>query len=148
MEPKSVFDVALYVLSKKGPMSAMKLQKLCYYAQAWSLVWDDEPLFAEPIQAWANGPVCPALYDKHRGEFEVSASRFADLGDSGVFSPEQEETLEEILRFYGDRPPFWLSELTHAEDPWKEARRGLSPGDRGTAEISHASMAEYYGSLV
>ena len=24
-------------------MSAMKLQKLLYYSQAWSLVWDDAP---------------------------------------------------------------------------------------------------------
>jgi len=39
------FDVAAYILSKKAPMPAMKLQKLVYYAQSWSLVWDDEPLF-------------------------------------------------------------------------------------------------------
>lgn len=34
----SVFDVAAYVLEKMGPMSAMKLQKLVYYSQAWALV--------------------------------------------------------------------------------------------------------------
>jgi len=38
-------DVAAYVLSKKSPMTAMKLQKLLYYSQAWSLVWNDKPLF-------------------------------------------------------------------------------------------------------
>lgn len=30
----NVFDVAKYILEKKGIMSTMKLQKLCYYAQA------------------------------------------------------------------------------------------------------------------
>lgn len=28
-----------------------------YYAQAWSLVWDEKPLFPERIEAWVNGPV-------------------------------------------------------------------------------------------
>ena len=54
-------------------MSAMKLQKLIYYSQAWSLVWDDEPLFPERIEAWINGPVVPELYERHKGEFKVTA---------------------------------------------------------------------------
>ena len=37
----NVFDTAKYILEQLGSMSTMKLQKLCYYSQAWSLVWDD-----------------------------------------------------------------------------------------------------------
>lgn len=51
----NVFDIAVFVLSKLGPMPAMKLHKLMYYCQAWSLVWNEEPLFNERIKAWANG---------------------------------------------------------------------------------------------
>lgn len=29
-----VFDVAAYILQRQGRMTTMKLQKLCYYAQA------------------------------------------------------------------------------------------------------------------
>src|SRR5258708_570857 len=61
----TVHDVAAYILGKCGPMTAMKLQKLVYYSQAWGLVWDERPLFAEQIEAWANGPVVRDLYDKH-----------------------------------------------------------------------------------
>jgi len=49
----SVHDVAAYILKKQGEMSAMKLQKLVYYSQAWSLVWDEKPLFRAQIEAWA-----------------------------------------------------------------------------------------------
>ncbi|MEV7870104.1 hypothetical protein AB0P17_29350 [Streptomyces sp. NPDC088124] len=28
-------------------------------------------LFPEAIQAWASGPVCPALYELHQGHFEI-----------------------------------------------------------------------------
>ena len=38
-----VFDVAAYILQKTGSMTTMKLQKLVYYSQAWSLVWDEKP---------------------------------------------------------------------------------------------------------
>ncbi len=61
----SVLDVAAYILKKKEKISAWKLQKLVYYCQAWSLVWDEEPMFEEEIHAWINGPVSPDLYEKH-----------------------------------------------------------------------------------
>jgi uncharacterized phage-associated protein len=48
----------------------------------------------------------------------------------------------------GDRPSQWLSDLTHRESPWLDARKGLGPGERGSQVISHASLAEYYGSLI
>jgi uncharacterized phage-associated protein len=147
MDTKSVFDVAVYILTEIGPTTAMKLQKLCYYAQAWSLVWDAKPLFSERIEAWANGPVCPVLYDVHRGSFEVSADLFKERGDASRFSADERATMDEVIRYYGSKSPFWLSELTHAEDPWKDARNGMSPGERGNVEITHAAMAEYYGSL-
>ena len=65
-------DVAAYILREQGKMPAMKLQKLVYYSQAWSLVWDDKSLFRDRIEAWANGPVIRNLYKAHRGQFLVS----------------------------------------------------------------------------
>ena len=53
----TVLDVAKYVLEHNGRMTTMKLEKLVYYCQAWSLGWDEVPLFEEDFQAWANGPV-------------------------------------------------------------------------------------------
>ncbi|TSA02153.1 MAG: DUF4065 domain-containing protein [Nitrospiraceae bacterium] len=139
----SVHDVAAYILKKSGPMTAMKLEKLVYYCQAWSLVWDEKPLFRERIEAWANGPVVPKLYDKHRGRFQISSWD----GDPTTLTTKQKETIDGVLGFYGDRSSQWLSDLTHQEAPWRDARAGLSPGERSGREISHAAMAEYYGSL-
>lgn len=140
----NVFDVAAYILAKRGPMSAMKLQKLAYYAQAWSLVWDEKPLFDEPIEAWANGPVVRALYEKHRGIYIVE--NISD-GDPGRLSGEQIETIDAILEYYGDKSAQWLSDLSHEERPWKKARTGLADADRSSVIISHAAMHEYYSSL-
>jgi uncharacterized phage-associated protein len=139
-----VFDVSAYVLKKAGPMTAMKLQKLVYYAQAWSLVWDEEPLFDERIEAWANGPVSPDLYFEHQGQFTVSK---APKGDAKALTSDERETVDAILEHYGKKRAHWLSDLTHREDPWRNARRGLPDGVRSNRVISHASMAEFYGNL-
>jgi uncharacterized phage-associated protein len=32
-----VHDVAAYILGQRSPITALKLQKLVYYSQAWSL---------------------------------------------------------------------------------------------------------------
>jgi uncharacterized phage-associated protein len=140
-----VLDVAAFVLERAGGMTAMKLQKLVYYAQAWSLVWEEGPLFGEPIEAWANGPVCPALYRAHQGRYTVGRGDIP--GNPDALNDAARETIDVVLEFYGSKSAQWLSDLSHTEDPWREARRGLAPGQRGNAEITHAAMAEYYGSL-
>ncbi len=137
-------DVAAYILRKLGRTTAMKLQKLVYYSQAWSLVWDEKPLFHNRIEAWINGPVIPNLYSVHRGMFDVKEW---PKGDPDKLSAVQRETVDAVLDFYGDKSSQWLSDLTHAEPPWRDARRGLAPTERGGNEITHAAMAEYYGSL-
>lgn len=141
----TVRDVAAYILAKSGPMSAMKLQKLVYYAQAWHLVWEDEPLFQQRIEAWANGPVCPDLYDAHRGQFSVSFIS----GKPEKLKKDQKSSIDAVLKFYGDKDAQYLSDLTHAEDPWKKARvnAGVDEGDRCNAEVTQESMMEYYSSL-
>lgn len=126
-------------------MTAMKLQKLVYYAQAWSLVWDERPLFDEQIQAWANGPVVRELYDCHRGQFRVSSWPW---GNASALDAVARETVDAVLHFYGDQTSQWLSNLTHMEDPWKDARAGCRTGERSEAEITQAAMAEYYSSIM
>ena len=65
-------------------MSAPKLQRLCYYAQAWSLVWDGAPLYAESVRAWRDGPAIRVLFQAHRGRFEIEARHAAALHHPGV----------------------------------------------------------------
>lgn len=142
----SVFDVAKYILEKKGEMTAMKLQKLVYYSQAWHSVWEDDALFGEKLEAWVNGPVSPDLYRKHSGKFKVCSGDF-EGASSTLLSGEQKESIDNVLLFYGDKTSQWLSDLTHAEEPWKNARAGLEPNERGNHVITISAMVEYYGSL-
>ena len=125
-------------------MSTMKLQKLVYYSQAWSLVWDEKPLFEEDIQAWANGPVVRDLFYFHRGRYEIGT---VEIGNPRLLEQEQQDTVDAVLDYYGDKSSQWLIELTHLEDPWIQTREGLPPLERGNKVIPLDSMADYYSSL-
>lgn len=142
----SVYDVAKYILDNLGSMSTWKLQKLCYYAQAWSLAWDEKPLFKEDFEAWANGPVCPELFHKHKGSFYVDSDLFADR-DNYEFTTEQKETIDAVLNHYGDKDPYWLREQSHREAPWRDARGNLPDRAYCNTVITKDAMGEYYGAL-
>ena len=123
----------------------MKLQKLVYYSQAWSLVWDGQPLFDDEIQAWANGPVAPLLYRGHRGLSLIAT--VAGDADAVANDKAQRETICAVLDYYGDKSPQWLSDLTHAESPWRDARGELPAGASSNRVISHDAMVAYYSRL-
>ena len=143
----SVLDAAAYILEQGGEMTAMKLQKLVYYSQSWSLVWDEAPLFDDRIEAWANGPVSPTLYAAHRGKFKVAPGTIG--GNSAVLTADQKETIDQVMQFYGGRSAQWLSDLSHLESPWKNARirSGASEGENCQAEVTLSDMHEYYSGL-
>ncbi len=137
-------DVAAYILAKRGPLTTIKLQKLVYYTQAWSLVWDEQPLFRDKIEAWASGPVIPRLYQAHKGRFIVGR---IPGGNARKLKATQKETVDAVLGYYGRKSAQWLVDLTHKERPWRKARGNLPPGQRSHNVISHESMASYYISL-
>lgn len=142
----SVFDVASYILLKIGVCTTMKLHKLLYYCQAWSLVWDEAPLYNDHIEAWANGPVVKNLFEFHRGLYEIQQSDIL-IGTIASLSDKQRDTIDSVLNFYGDKSAQWLINLTHSEKPWIDARKGLEPNERGSVTIKNDAMAEYYSGL-
>jgi uncharacterized phage-associated protein len=136
----SVHDVAAFIVAKLGSTTPMLLQKLCYYAQAWSLVWDGKELFAEPIEAWVEGPIVRALWNKHRGVRHLKTWE----GNPNALTDSQREIIERVLVLYDGLSPEDLSHLTHEEQPWLEARAGLGPKQPGHREITSFALAQFY----
>jgi uncharacterized phage-associated protein len=140
----NVFDTAAYVLERCGPMTTMKLQKIVYYCQAWHIAWTDDVLFNERIEAWVDGPVSPDLFRHHRGSFRISS---IDIGNSARLTKQEKKTIDKVTKFYGNKSPQWLIDLTHQEDPWRQARAGLPDGVGSNREIKPEAMGRYYSSL-
>jgi uncharacterized phage-associated protein len=137
----NIFDIAKYILhSIGGEISTMKLQKLCYYCQAWYLAKNGKPLFSNEFEAWINGPVCRELFDAHKGWFGIQYENVSQALCGRTELPEEIAMhVDRVLEGYGQYNGAELSEISHKEDPWKRAKRN--------AIISMDSMKAYYASL-
>lgn len=142
-----VRDVAAYILHACGPMTAMKLQKLCYYSYGYHLAWESRRLFPEYFEAWANGPVCRALYDEHRGQFTLEDGVIA--GTPSELDAGERESIDLVLAAYGELTAHQLSMMTHREAPWRNAREraGVELLERSTEPLRDDEIFEYFDSL-
>jgi len=147
MGKASVVDVAAYILGHCGSMTAMKLQKLCYYAYGHHLAWEERRLFPEPFEAWANGPVSPALYRLHRGRLQIQPGDIE--GNQGVLDAGEAESCDLVLAAYGRFTAHQLSMMTHGEAPWIMARRraGAKPFERTNELLRDEEIFEFFDAL-
>ena len=137
--PYDALAVANYFLDlasrQQKTLSAMKIQKLVYYAHGWNLAITDEPLIDEVVQAWEYGPVIPSVYHAFKkfgsGPIKEKARelRIVDEGDESFFDtpmvPDSDTMtvalLGTIWEAYGDLSAVQLSNLTHQSDsPWHQ----------------------------
>jgi uncharacterized phage-associated protein len=135
------FIIRAYEDGIEAEMTNMKVQKLLYYAQSLHLALYNEPLFAEEIQAWRYGPVCPPAYNFY-SEFEAKQLPIPDKESLLQLPREKKELLEEIWEYFGGYHAYKLSDMTHLEFPWKKARKGLPPQASSTEPIQLNDMKE------
>ena len=162
----SCLDVGRYILNITGPISRTKLSILLYYCQAWSVVWDEKPLFFEGIYCSVGGPYCTKLYENVTiDKMIVSAS---DLKENiKEISEEQKETIDSVIDYYkrffdykyncdnDDYCYMSLSDISTSEDPFRLVYEDCSPKTNytdyikylRTKEITLSSMLEYYENL-
>lgn len=163
---KDIKDVARYLglslLSKGFSVSPLKLQKILYYTQSWYMVFfgREHTLFRENPQAWVNGPVYPVIYHQYKDMTEdmcehLHAKDFGCTDDSLAqeagnmakkmnLSDDEIKCIDSILMLYGSKSQNQLIFMTHAEAPWADQRKGLSPFDYSQRDISLDAMYSYY----
>lgn len=139
-----VFKIAKYFIYLSNENNLVitnkKLQKLVYYAQAWSLALRNKNLFNENIEAWIHGPVIRTLFDYYKRFHFSSIEEQISPTIEKLFSPEEKQLLDNIWSVYGKFDATYLEILVHSEKPWQEARA------RHNQVISSESMIEFYKS--
>jgi len=125
-------------------LTHLRLQKLLYYVQGWSLAARNKPMFQERIEAWANGPVVRDVYP-----------RFASYGRNPIppdeipepvgLNKEEAVFVEAVWGAYKQYSAGGLWNMTHKEAPWKDARGTLGPAERCTNEITRKALRAFFG---
>ncbi len=138
-----VLDVAEYIRRCLPALTTMKLQKLVYFSQAVHLVETGKPLFSAQIEAWVEGPVVRELFDEVRGKRSTPVLP----GDPNRLAAVEVASITKTLEWYGDYSGEVLSEMTHADAPWRDGRNGLAPTQYGAVTIEPAAMLAFYSEL-
>ncbi|NES73231.1 MAG: DUF4065 domain-containing protein, partial [Okeania sp. SIO2D1] len=148
---KDAVDIARYFLccvdrEAGDTISPLKLQKLVYYAQVWSLVLRDKPLFYQEIEAWMYGPVVRDVWNKYQDYKYRDIPAPAQL--NATFAEDEIEILEEVWDNYGELSARQLTNLAQSETPWLKAREGLELAQNSTNTISHDDIKSCYHKLL
>ena len=138
---------AKYLLQKgnrsKISISNLKLQKLIYYCQGYSLGLHGKPLFIEQIKAWEHGPVVPSIYHEYK-----------PYGDNPIninFNPNYINELSElsvklidfVLMKLGGLSAWALRNQSHQETPWlSHYNTTLNKADG--KEITHKELTSFF----
>lgn len=143
----SINDIAAWFINQE-PMSDKKLQKLCYYAVAWGWALLKQPIVDDTaFEAWVHGPVSPELYREYRSFGWTPIDTSVVPGKKITNEHQVADLLESVWETYGDKSGDELEALTHHEDPWREARRGLRTTESSHNKISTETMAKFYLSI-
>lgn len=142
IDMENVRAIADWFLNKEE-MTHKKLQKLCYYAQAWyCALYGGDPLFEDEIQAWVHGPVVISLYPEYKS---YRWNPIPKKENAPHFPERVTAVLDAVWDAYGAYTGDQLELLTHSENPWKDARGNLEPWQDCTTPISCTAMRTYYG---
>lgn len=159
MDVKRVASYLIQYFNSTGdPISNLKLQKILYYIQVWYKVhFPGESLFDELPEAWVHGPVYPSVYNEYKS-FNGSPITPTDgyLTDKQILAERKavfqgsrgQEFITGIMEFYGSKTGFMLELMTHNEQPWIRARKGISPIKPSNEKIDLDFAEEYYRSLL
>jgi phage protein len=131
MESKRINAVANEFLSiPDNDISLLKLLKLCYFAQGFSLAALNRPIFDDPIEAWQYGPVVPALYHefKHfksdkitkKSEYTYLDDSYNLISETPILEDDKDKKIVQLVwKMYGKDTAGELVNITHKRGtPW------------------------------
>jgi uncharacterized phage-associated protein len=127
---------------EQTPMTALRLQKLLYYIQGWSLARLGEAAFADAIQAWKHGPVVPTVYDAFKSHgAEPIPSTFCGPVD---IDEQFQSFIASVWEDYKSFSAIELRQMTHSEPPYIAAWAKRARHDWCDQEITIDSIRDHF----
>ena len=131
----SAEKIALYIISSG-------------YVKAISKIFEGESFIQEPCEAWKFGPVFPSVYEKYRefGKQEIKLNLSKDY-ISELLSEEEKTVTDFVMNTFGIYNAWFLKDLTHLEEPWIVARKGLAEDDASRNQMDEEIISNYFAKM-
>lgn len=147
-EPEDKIDyVVKYLLLNSVDITPLALQKQLYFSQGFYTAFTGEYLFHNNCEAWVHGPVYRSVYYKYKDcGYNPIEDKDYEYGDIKLTTVEK-ELLDSIIRNFGCYSGKILEKMTHAEEPWRTTRIGLSDSEGSDLIIDKESIAKYFNEI-
>lgn len=137
----NIESISDYIVSKID-VTPKAIQKLLYFIQGFSTVFNDKPLFNDSPQAWVHGPVYSNIYAKYKAyKYNIIDS---DENIELNLSQSNMNLINSVLKFFGCYSGDILEKITHEETPWQQAREGMKANQPSSKEIDIEDMKKYF----
>lgn len=125
-------------------LSQMRLQKLLYYVQGWSLASRQSPMFSGRLEAWVHGPATYNVYRAFRA-YDKRPIPHSE-GSEAPLHKNERAFIASIWEHYKAFSASELRRMTHSEPPWLKARGDLPADQPSRVEITVDSMMSWFSS--
>lgn len=154
----NIADYFIWFANEHGDLiTHLKLQHLCYFAEAFHLAAYDEPLTGEPFEAWAHGGISRKILNRFKKfkhmPINSECADFIEPSDPNALEqhykePALNESIKKHLhtiinRFWG-KSAWELEYIIHSHMPWIKARGNLDILDLCVEVIDPKDMTEFY----
>jgi uncharacterized phage-associated protein len=132
----SAHDIARELRQRLPDAGDVKVHKLAYYCQGWLVAWAGQPMFAERIEAWTNGPVVADLWHDERRDRPSPPPQTPD--------DQQLAVIDYVVARYGRHTGRELVRKTHLEDPWRDVSESEESFATSNPEITHEALRAWF----
>ena len=134
-----IIDVAAYIVRRYKEVTGetldeMKLHKLLYFTQRETLAILGKPAFRGEFKGWKYGPVSTEVrHNFFDGEITEPTEEISE---------DLQYIINNVILEYGSLASWKLSELSHKEISWINARKGLCDNENGNVALKLDDIRE------
>lgn len=114
--------IAKYIIwhewEAKRPVSNLRLQNLLYFAQAYFILLNDNPLFDDDMEAWDCGPVVPSVYETYKKYGSMIIQDVSEQAD-GLVDGKDKAILDRFLESSSNKTNSELGQIARGQEPYK-----------------------------
>ncbi len=137
---------AKYLLIQASEITPLALQKLLYFAQGFQKAFAGQFMFKEDCEAWVHGPVYRMIFEQYRN-YACHPIEEELAYDQTSLTEDEIDMLNHIVNYFGCYSGKVLEYMTHTEEPWRLARRGLENWENSDRIIEKEAIGSYFSNV-
>lgn len=138
-----VEQISQYFLMNLEDTTNMAINKLLHFAQISNYMVYNKPLFDCESEAWIHGPVYPVIYQKYKKYKKDVITPIIKNDNLLNLDKREKELLDKVILNFGCYSSVTLRNMTHFENVWIDARKGLKDNEPSNEVIKLEELEKY-----